>query len=368
MTFDPPGFAQDLDQAGRDAWSALISGDLNAARARGTQPGDASKSGPRLQFFNPDVTPPGPDAVAKDISWSAFPRVVQINSMTDRQRWRTADSSRDFQDEYCEWSVTRDPQTDTITRVTFTSEPPEYWNFLASVDQAKVLELYQRHISPQVKMTDLFHQGGYRPVNKWNNSTSNGAMHLIQGSNSLYAEIELAASATIVRKVGGQVVTDPQELIRCGRYGEPERHSDPFIGASVNELARAKADITLQNPVGLYLAELSVAGWVTPDGSDPLSYWTIERGTKEKTLRAAYEVPAAKGFAVGNIKIGGRPIEFGAQIADFIRVKLTGVATRIGQSTVQPFDGCVGSAGLVASRVVRSLADLLPNPVGREAR
>ena len=56
-----------------------------------------------------------------------------------------------------------------------------------------------------------------------------------------------------------------------------------------------------------------------------------------------YEVPAAKGFVVGDIKIGGRPIEFGAQIADFIRIKLTGLATRLGQSAVAPVNGCVES-------------------------
>jgi hypothetical protein len=113
----------------------------------------------------------------------------------------------------------------------------------------------------------------------------------------------------------------------------------------VNELARLKADITLTNPIGLYIAGLSVAGWQTPDNSDPLSYWTITRGTKEKALRAVYEVPASKGFAVGDIKINGKAIEFGAQIADFIRIKLTGTATRIGQSTIQPFDACVTRRG-----------------------
>ena len=30
-------------------------------------------------------------------------------------------------DEYCEWHVVRDPDTNKIVRVTFTSEPPEYW-------------------------------------------------------------------------------------------------------------------------------------------------------------------------------------------------------------------------------------------------
>lgn len=335
-----------MDEAGVDAWSDWISSRLTAARNRGSAPGDPPKSGPRPQFFNPLVSPPASDAITKDIAWTAFPRIVQLQSMSDRQRWRTADNSRDAQDEYCEWSVTRDPRTDKITRVTFTTEGPEYWAFLAQVNPAKVLALYQQYISPDVRMSDLVRQGRYYERNRWNNSTMNGAMHLIQDSNTLGAEIELAAAATIVRRVGGQIVTDTQQLIQCGAYGQPERHSDPFIGASVNELARAKADITLANPVGLYISELSTAGWVTPDGSDPLSYWTVERGTKDRILRAAYAVPPEKDFVVGDVRIGARTIDFGAQIADFIRIKLTGLATRLGQATAASIDGCVRDAGL----------------------
>ena len=361
MQFDPPGFLNDLDVAGKRAWSDWISQQLDDARASDGTGSGVTNYGPRLQFFNPLVTPPSADATEKDISWSAFPRIVELDSVSDKQRWRTADSSRDMQDEYCEWSIRRDPQTEKITRVTFTSEGPEYWKFLAAANPARLLALYQEHISTKVKMSDLVRNGRYVARNRWNNSTTNGAMHLIQQNNTLGAEIELAAAATIVRLSGGQPITDVQELIQCGAYGQAERHSDPFIGASVNELARAKADVTLANPVGLYIAGLSVAGWQAPDGSNPMDYWKVTRGTEEKTLRAVYEVPAGKNFVVGDIRINNRPIEFGAQIADFITIKLTGLATRIGQSTVAPFDGCVRSAGL-GMAAVASVADVLAEP------
>ena len=337
--FDAPGFLNDWDDEAAKQWSKWIGNRLDEARNRNGA--GVAHFGPRLQFFNMLRTPPGDDATSKDIDWPAFPRQVQINSVTDKQRWRTADSSRDNQDEYCEWSVTRDPQTDKIIRVTFTSEGPEYWQFLGAVAPARVLELYRQHVNSEVKHSDLFQNGKYVSRNRWNNSTTNGAMHLVQRSNTLGAEIELAAAATIVRLKNGVPITEAQQLIDCGAYGEPERHSDPHIGAVVNELARAKADITLANPVGLYIAGLSVAGWAAPDGSNASDYWTITRGTKEKALRAVYEVPAGKGFVVGDITIAGRPIEFGAQIADFIRIKLTGLATRIGQSSVAPMPGCV---------------------------
>src|SRR5689334_9778854 len=112
IRFDAPGFLQDLSEVQRGAWSNWISQQMDQARARN----DATlvNDGPRLQFFNPLRTAPDRDAVEKDITWTAFPKVIRIQSVSDRQRWRSADSSRDVQDEYCEWNVTRDPHTDKI--------------------------------------------------------------------------------------------------------------------------------------------------------------------------------------------------------------------------------------------------------------
>ena len=344
-SFDPPGFVDDLSESQKAAWSDWVSEQIDDARAGA--PGAPPSGGPRSQFFNPIQNPPAGDAVERDISWRAFPRVVQITSASDLQRWKRADASRDRQDEYCEWSVTRDPATEKIVRVSFTSEGPEYWEFLAAVNPVRVLELYREHVDAAVQHADLFGSDGiYRRRNRWNDSTDQGAMHLIQRANTLGAEIELAGAATIIRRRNGTVLTSERELIDCGRYGEPERFSDPHIGAEVNALARQKADITLANPVGLCIAGLSVASWQAPDGSDPLDYWKVTRGTKEKALRAIYEVPPDKGFVVGDVTIAGKRIEYGAQIADFITIKLTGLATRIGQSAVGPVDGCVGDAGV----------------------
>lgn len=346
--FDAPGFLDDLDAQGLLAWSTWISSQLDEASTRDGKADGLANYGPRPQFFNPLTKPPAVDAVEKDITWTAFPRIVKINSISDMQRWRSADSSRDVQDEYCEWSVAREPNTDKITRVDFTSEGPEYWQFLAATDPAKVVALYQKYIGPSVKESDLFQQGRYVARNKWNNSTTNGAMHLVQRNNTLGAEIELAAAATLVRIKAGNILTGEQELIQCGQYGQAERNSDPHIGAVVNELARMKADITLANPVGLCIDALSVAGWETPDSSNAHDYWKIVRGTEQEGLRAVFEVPSAKNFVVGDIKINGRNIEFGAQIADFITIKLTGLATRIGSNTTPPV-GCVQQAQQIAA-------------------
>jgi hypothetical protein len=122
----------------------------------------------------------------------------------------------------------------------------------------------------------------------------------------------------------GVVLTGERELIECGQYGLETRNSDPHIGAEINKVARMKADLTIGNPVALYIRDLSTAGWATPDRSDPKSFWSITRGDPANAVRAVFEVPAAKGFTVSDITINSVPIQFGAQIADFITIKIVG--------------------------------------------
>lgn len=342
--FNPPGMLEDLLPEHRPAWNTWMSARFD--RAAAGHP--AENDGPRTQFFNPTQHPPSADAVEQDIRWAAFPRQIQIDAVSDQQRWKAADASRDNQDEYCEWSVERNA-SGKITRVTFTCEGPEYWVLLATRQPDTVLALYQQHVHPSVKHSDLFTATGYNPRNKWNNSTTRGAIHLIQTANTLGAEIELAAGASIVRRRDGVVLTSAQELIQCSAYGAPERHSDPRIGADVNALARQGADVTLADPVGIYFDGLVTPNWVTPDGSDARTFWKVTRGTEAKALRAVYEVPASKGFVVGDIRIKSKPIAFGAQIADFITMKLTGLATRFDVAKVRPVNGCRGGAGLAAA-------------------
>ncbi|WP_051581604.1 hypothetical protein [Pseudonocardia acaciae] len=353
--FGPPGGLTDLDEKGLRQWSEFISTAVDAAIKGRT---DHTNDAPRAQFYNLTKTDTAEDAITQEVSWTAFPRQAKVNSVSDRQRWAKADSTRDVQDEYCEWSVTRGDDG-KITRVTFTCEGPEYWELLAQTRPDTVLELYRRHVDPAVQHGDLFDaSGSYILKNKWNNGTTNGAMHLIQASNTLGAEIELAAAASIVRIIGGRPLTGEQELINCGRYGAAQRNSDPHIGGVINGVARLKADIALSDPVGLYFDDLSTAGWETPDGSDPKSYWTYVRGIAGHYVRAVYEVPRGRGFVVGDVTVDGNPIDFGAQIADFIGIKAVAVACRIGRSTAVPMTACVedveGPAATVDAGQARS--------------
>jgi hypothetical protein len=363
--FDPPANIDDFNTIPkqRDAWNEFLSTSFDE-EIKGIE----SELGVgNSQFYNPtkiDTTAP---QLEPAITWIGFPALIKRKHPGNKRAARQeADkplpNGERPQDEYLEWFVTK--QAGKITKVTFTCEGPEYWEALAhgyplsytgpktagaTGDNQKLLALYQKYVSPQVQMADLFVNGSYNRLNKWN--TKNGAMHLNQRNNTLGAEINIAAQATILRQQGGVILTDPDKLIRCGLYGAPGRASDPTIGAAVNALARDGFFVTLQNPVGLYIDSLDTTGWKKPNGSpvDP-GYWQILRGTTGKILRAVYEVPAGEGFTVGDIAIGGEKIEFGGQIAEKITMKLTGLAFSKGKFK-NPAQACVGAGIAVAALV-----------------
>ncbi|MBA3735296.1 MAG: hypothetical protein H0W90_08870 [Actinobacteria bacterium] len=335
--FSAPAHLKDLSAEGRRAWSEQLSNVMDQAIEGSGNPADS----PRPQFFNPAKASIAADHVEKGIFWTASPRKLLFVTSVVRRRWEIADGSRERQDEYCEWAVQRD-EHGKVTRVTFTCEVPEYFELLAKDNKKRLLELYRDFASPQVQPEDLFDSNGeYAPKNRWNNKTAVGPVHLTQRNNNLGAAIELAAAATIIRKINGRILTSEQELIRCSQYGDPDRNSDPHIGAQVNLLARSKADITLADPPGLYINDFTPAGFKTPDGTDARSFWNITRGEPGRGLRGVFEVPSGKGYAVGDITIGGAHIEFGAQVADFVSIRLVGLACRLGKSTVEPKTGCV---------------------------
>lgn len=220
--------------------------------------------------------------------------------------------------------------------MTFTTEIPEYWRHVAR-DPQRILELYHEHVSTEVAHDDLFVDGVYRVDNVWNTSTEGRLAHLVQTNNSLGAAVALVAQATVQREDGGVPVVDKQLLARCAGLGNPFRNSDPQIAAVVNAAAREGDEITLLDPLGLYIDSFRTGGMKTPDGADPAEFWTVERGTATHTLRARFEVPPGRGYAVADITAGGRPIRFGAQLADRVTVRITAVVKQAGhQPQTQP--------------------------------
>jgi len=280
------------------------------------------------QFYDPTKKNTPPHTPEPMLSWAAFPASLRATIPSPTTRWKLADEDRTVQDEYCEWVVARN-NARKITRVTFTTEVPEYWAHLFDTAPDRLLKLYHKLVDRRVKLADLRKSGGgYKPDNRWNTSKSGRLAHLMQANNTLGAAVDLVARATVLRTKNGQPVTNQQELVRCADLGNPLRNSDPQIASAVNAAASQGNEITLADPPGLHLGPPLTAGMITPDGADAARFWKIERGDAEHTLRARFEVPASRGYVVGNIEIDGRPIEFGAQVAERVQVWVKAVVKK----------------------------------------
>ncbi|CDG82443.1 hypothetical protein [Janthinobacterium agaricidamnosum] len=288
---------------------------------------------------------------------------------------------RGWQDEYCEWSVTRNA-AGKISRVDFVCENPEYWYTLWRVSPDRVAQLYQDTLnaglppgSPNaitVNVADLYltdplsgapvtdpftGNPAYNPLNKWNrgplssrgSNASGGAIHLTATPNTLQTEMGLAGAATVQRTVGN---VDPQALICCSQYGQANRNSDPHIGLSVNQVVGGPPArlVSLANPVGLYIQQPDFSNYALPAdpnlpaGAKVEDCWHIVRGGAQLTdpvtgqpfpgnfiLHAAFQIPAAwiaagVNFTIGDItlKTGGvaTPLNWGAQITGTFQVGL----------------------------------------------
>jgi hypothetical protein len=365
--FDPPGTIDDLEgnAALAQAWSAELSGFFDGAVAL-LDAFFAENAGGTPQFYNPVTN----GIVATDtllpITWNGFPKRFKKHITTDyagaEQKDPAVGQFRE-QDEYLEWFAVRDAHG-KIKSVQFTCEGPDYWDFLARHNPAKAVELYRKYIDPGVDKADLFlASGGYNIVNKWN--TASGAMHLSHPSNFLQAEVRLASDATVRRHdANGVEPPDSKSLIDCAKFGDPSRNSDPKIGFDVNGLARQGFMITLANPVGLYIASFKDDGLTLPDGTAASGCFNILRGKLPLGLRAEFRLPGAaeaKGLTVSDVSIGGKPIEFGGQLAELITMSLTGAACKAG-SVNNPLQPC-GAIG--AEAIAHAVAVSTPSLGGK---
>lgn len=268
---------------------------------------------------------------------------------------------RGWKDEYNEWVTTRNAEG-KITKISFTAENPEYWFSLWEIDPNKVLALYQELVGEQVTLDDLYlkddsgnilrdHRGRavYNPLNQWNygnraTASGGGAVHLTSPPNTVGAEIYLAAAATIVRDLSSANYS-PQENICKALYGSEFRNSDPNIGLQANQVVRTlQYPISLANPISLYMQRPDFSNYVTPDGTPAEEFFHIVRGRTaaeagtnyDQILHAVFEVPADKNYTVSDIKIAGKNIWWGSQMAETFNQALAAIAFTDLNLTDQP--------------------------------
>src|SRR6478752_3807052 len=152
---------------------------------------------------------------------------------------------------------------------------------------------------------------------------------------------ESSASAAAPRSSGG--TASRAKRVCCSGFGDPNRSSDPTIGAAVNRFARSGLSVSLADPVGLYIAALALDGFSGPRGEEVAAAWQVDRGSREerRILRARFEVPQELGFTVDQVLLDGDAIRFGGQIADRIQMVLTGIAKQLVAGPVA-LRACIG--------------------------
>lgn len=310
--FDTPASLRDAPagSAFYTAWSNFI-----ATRLVDVNPGDGGA------FYDPTQTDVN-IAAEKTLTWIGFPRDVLLPGNRDNKpaAYAAADADvafRDPQNEYFEWYVARN-RAGKITKLTFVTETPEYFQTLWNTDPALVVNIYRALVNPAVTQADLQTGTSYNKFNRWN--TVDGIVHYIQGINTLNAALGLAQQA----RTSPAPFRDNFEA-RPALANQPTA-VDPRVSFDVHTLIRKGLFVTFRNPVGLYIVEWNDSGFTKPDGSPVGNYWRIVRGVPGMVLRLEYEVPAGLGFVVGDIKIGGHPIAYAGQVAEHITVSTSGTA------------------------------------------
>jgi hypothetical protein len=366
--YDPPAYLSDFDAipGQREAWHAFVQ-DLMGFGIANVVPsnGDVGQA-PLYDAVNLD---PGP-IVEQQIVWNAFPGDL-LRRLDRPLAWEVAErpmsiwsrQTDDLRDEphtvgivcragteYCEWHVDKDRDGKTLRRISFTTEPPEYWQalwggppltnggkarFAGCPDE--VLRLYRKYVNPNVELDDLrvgapfnsplgmLETGCYNPYNIWN--VSKGIMHLTSRPNQLSAEVFLTADATrrYIDAAGSPVVR-PEAIAAGTNVANANRNSDLAILGSINALTRQGRRLTLANPVGIYIDHIDLAGWWVPGSRPPRDWVRVIRGGGRRICRLVVEAPDGISSLAG-VTIGDVPLAYGGQIAECITVGLTAAAS-----------------------------------------
>ncbi len=250
------------------------------------------------------------------VSWLAFPKTASASfEEIDRDRFR-------WQDEYVEWRTEKD-DSGSVTRITFTTELPEYYEALAEVSldaliagvkevipgaNPTVQELLGVTSDPVFGRSRRFRR--HLRENPWNNGEK-GILCLTQGFNTMGALFNLLDKCGISRP---GVAADTVCSIVGGACG-PGRNSDPRICSAAQTLARNAQGLSLSDPVGINIVELRGIWRISGrqidinDSTTNGNLWSISRGGRRAVLNI-----------VDGLTLDGDLITSGAQVSQSLFV------------------------------------------------
>ena len=196
-------------------------------------------------------------------------------------------------------------------------------------------------------------------------------MHLTHPANTLGAEINLAARATIPRRdVSGNRVTEVRRFA-CGsnvRRSESQQRSQHRPRRQLSPCCRRPeaSRSRLRSPIP------SRSTWtgsppasITDEDGNPLSGWfKIVRGVTGRGLMAVLQPPEGATFGLDKIRIGNRKLTHGGQVAERIQMVLYGKTANLDQPA-PPLSPCINHCCRPDSNVDMSKVNLDHVPAER---
>ena len=219
------------------------------------------------QFYDPTQKNTPAAAPTPMVSWVAFPATLRAQVPSQRERWKLADGDRGFQDEYCEWAVTRNCRAQDHAR--------HVHDRAAGVLRAPVRDRARRGCCGSTASSstrasssrDLRNaDGSYRRDNRWNTSGQPaGAPEQRRRTTSAPRSTwsrgrRSSGSTTTASPVTNQQAARASAPASASRCATATRRSPRRSTSPPDE----GAEIAFADPPGLHLGRPLTAGMVTP--------------------------------------------------------------------------------------------------------
>ncbi len=308
------------DPVGRDFLSSPTVATVFRAKMRGAYERFARRPNSALTWLEAFGSLAGgqvPQTVPVD--WLAFPLLATgSDADIDRDRFRK-------QDEYVEWRT--EAANGALSRITFTTEFPEYFEAFAEVGSAFLIDAVKDSIpAANPTLQELFGPGEdpdalvevaranrfrrHLQDNPWNNG-SKGILCLTQQFNTLGALFNLVTECGVRKTQGSPEDTCALVGGACG----DGRSSDPNICAEAQRAVRNNLAITLRDPAGVRILRLEGVWRLEGqqidinDPSQNQGLWEVNRNGRRGVLSV-----------VDELTLDGSAIKSGAQVSRKLRV------------------------------------------------
>lgn len=365
MNATPPGFVEDISQAGLDAWTKYLTETAQ----------DRIGAAERFYAARGDTTDTvhlvldGDNALLGNaiIDWNAYPtRFRRVVGASETERLADArlggiQIGRLVQEEYLEWRVVRD-LSGRVIRIEMTTETMDYWSVYAANDPVNAMARIAAFAGEtSVDWRDIFGEGNdpfapgadknaladafrsnfaisrgrLAPTSQYNNGLR--ALTCMASSfNTLEAAINLAAFGTQpYGPTGDNRPFTGSEMIAAfrSRAAVDCRSSDPTIFGVAVEQAWEGRKLALRDPAGIYIKDVNYDGVLMPESDDPIpkDWFKLTRGKDIEIddkpasfhQRLTLEVPAGAGFTLGECRFeDDEPVDNGAKLAALVTIAL----------------------------------------------